>query len=84
MEEIQGWKIEDGKLVRTYVFDTFLEAIAFVNKVAEIANRFNHHPEIINDYTKVTLRLFTHDLGQLTEKDSKLAEEINKIETKNA
>lgn len=71
-------------MVRTYVFDTFLEAIAFVNKIAEIANHFNHHPEIMNDYSRVTLKLFTHDAEQLTEKDSKLAEEINKIETKNA
>jgi 4a-hydroxytetrahydrobiopterin dehydratase len=76
---VEGWKVEDGKLVREYKFPTFADAIAFINKVADIAEQLDHHPEITSNYTTVTLRLFTHDAGSITDKDKALAEEINKI-----
>lgn len=75
-----GWKLADNKLVCTFEFDTFDQAIDFIDKVAVIAQKLNHHPEITNMYTKVTLKLSTHDAGDMvTEKDIELAEEINEL-----
>jgi 4a-hydroxytetrahydrobiopterin dehydratase len=65
--ELTGWKVEEGKwLVRKRMFETFPEAVSFVNKVAAIAEDMNHHPFIGIDYRKVTLRLTTWNSGGLT------------------
>ncbi|MFC5529960.1 4a-hydroxytetrahydrobiopterin dehydratase [Cohnella yongneupensis] len=66
--DLPGWKVEeDGKwIARRYMFPTFPEAIAFVNKVADIAEAQVHHPFISIDFRKVTLRLTTWHSGGLT------------------
>ncbi len=75
-----GWKLEDNKLIRTFEFGAFDKAIDFIDKVAVIAEKLNHHPEITNMYTKVTLKLSTHDAGDIvTEKDVELAEKVNNM-----
>lgn len=68
LAELPGWKLdEDGMtIVRKYMFPSFPEAIAFVNKVADIAEAQVHHPFISIDYRKVTLRLTTWHSGGLT------------------
>jgi 4a-hydroxytetrahydrobiopterin dehydratase len=66
----KGWSREDGKwIVKKYRFGTFLEGIAFVNRVADAAERFNHHPFISIDYKLVTLRMTSWHAGGLTELD---------------
>lgn len=73
-----SWQKENGKLVREFEFSDFKEAMRFINGIAEIVNRLDHHPEIQNIYNKVTLILTTHDQGnQVTEKDLALAKEID-------
>ncbi|WP_239618923.1 4a-hydroxytetrahydrobiopterin dehydratase [Cohnella mopanensis] len=69
--ELTDWKIEDdGKwLARKRLFPTFMEAIAFVNKVAAVAEDDNHHPFIGIDYRRVTIRLTTWHSGGLTALD---------------
>lgn len=69
------WRHERGALVREYQFASFQEAMSFVNKVAEIAERHDHHPDIDIRYTKVKLRLTTHDTGGLTFRDPAVATE---------
>jgi len=66
---LTGWTMEEGKLMRKYLFPSFPEAIAFVNKVADIAERMNHHPFISIDYRRVTLRLTTWHSGGITRLD---------------
>ncbi|MFW5892531.1 MAG: 4a-hydroxytetrahydrobiopterin dehydratase [Bacteroidota bacterium] len=74
------WKEENNKLVRNFQFDNFIEAFAFLSKVAILAEKMNHHPEIFNVYNKVNISLSTHDAGDIvTDKDRKLAEEIDKV-----
>ncbi len=74
------WKEENNKLVRHFQFDNFIEAFAFLSKVAILAEKVNHHPEIFNVYNKVNISLSTHDAGDIvTDKDRKLAEEIDKV-----
>ena len=68
-----GWVEVDGALERTFELDSFAEAIAFVNRVAELAERENHHPHIAVDYRKVTLRWWTHSAGGITDRDRELA-----------
>lgn len=75
-----GWELKKGKLFREFTFESFAEAIRFVNRIAVIAERLNHHPEIWNSYTTLRLVLSTHDAGGIaTEKDTGLAREINTL-----
>ena len=67
------WSQGGETLQRTYGFKDFVAAIAFVNRVAETAERMQHHPDILVRYSKVTLTLSTHDAGGITEKDFDLA-----------
>jgi 4a-hydroxytetrahydrobiopterin dehydratase len=69
-----GWSEVDDALEREFRFDGFLAAIAFVNRVAELAEAENHHPDIRISYDKVTLRWWTHTAGGITDRDRELAE----------
>ncbi len=72
--ELPGWKCVDEKLVKTYEFEDFREAMEFVIRVFEVADKADHHPEIFNCYNRVELGLNTHDAGgKVTEKDTGLA-----------
>jgi len=74
------WQEKNNMLIFNKEFKSFEKAIVFINKVANIAKRHNHHPQIHNTYNKVKLQLTTHDAGNtITEKDKKLAAEIEKI-----
>lgn len=76
-----GWEIiEDGKKIeREFKFKDFKEAIAFVNKVAQLAEDEGHHPDFHIYYSRVILDLWTHAIGGLSENDFILAAKINKI-----
>ena len=77
LKSIKGWAYKDGKLLKEKELKTFKSALEFINKVGEIAEKQNHHPEIINSYRRVTLKLCTHDAGEkVTEKDLTLARAI--------
>jgi len=74
------WTTEHNKLKKTFTFKDFPEAFGFMTKVAIIAEKMNHHPNWTNSWNKVTFELSTHDAGDIvTEKDRKLAEEIDKL-----
>jgi len=74
------WKEEDDKLKRTFVFENFKIAFAFMTKVAAVANELDHHPWWSNAYNKVSFELNTHDAGnKVTEKDRELADQIDMI-----
>ncbi len=74
------WKEENSKLIRTFEFGDFMEAFAFMTRVAFLAEAHQHHPNWSNVYNKVIIELTTHDKGNtVTEKDRKLAAAIDKI-----
>jgi 4a-hydroxytetrahydrobiopterin dehydratase len=74
------WKEKDNKLTRSFTFDNFIEAFAFMTRVALIAEKMEHHPFWTNVYNKVEISLSTHDAGdKITEKDRKLAAEVDKL-----
>lgn len=76
LAELPGWSLDGGMLVKTYEHPSFPEAIVFVNAVAHLAELANHHPDVDIRYTKITLRLVTHDSGGITAKDVALAKEV--------
>jgi 4a-hydroxytetrahydrobiopterin dehydratase len=67
------WEEVGGALERTFELPSFIEAIAFVNRVAELAEQENHHPDITVSYREVTLRWTTHSAGGITDLDRRLA-----------
>ena len=73
MSNPPGWNEVDGALEREFELPSFAEAIAFVNRVAELAEAENHHPDIAISYKRVTLRWTTHSAGGITERDRELA-----------
>ena len=72
-----GWTRRGNALTRTFEFPTFPAAIAFVNRIADVAEKMDHHPDVDIRYTKVTCSLSTHSAGGITAKDFTLAEEID-------
>jgi 4a-hydroxytetrahydrobiopterin dehydratase len=72
----ENWKLENGKIVSDFKFKDFVEAMKFVNSVAEIAESEGHHPDIIVRYNKVRLELYTHAIDGLSENDFILAAKI--------
>ena len=71
------WTFRDNAIRKTYAFPSFRSAIVFVNRVATIADEVGHHPDIDIRYDKISLRLWSHDAGGVTERDLKLAERID-------
>ena len=71
MKRAPEWAETGGQIHRTYQFKGFVEAMGFVNKVAEQAEKDQHHPDILIRWNKVTLTLSTHDAGGITVKDSR-------------
>ena len=68
-----GWSEVDGALEREFRLDDFRQALAFVNRLAELAEAENHHPDIAIHYNRVTLRWWTHTAGGITDRDVELA-----------
>jgi 4a-hydroxytetrahydrobiopterin dehydratase len=78
LASVPDWKIEGGELVRSYKFQDFVTALAFVNRVGDLAEKAGHHPDIDVRYNRVRLALVTHDAGGLTDKDFDLASQADK------
>jgi 4a-hydroxytetrahydrobiopterin dehydratase len=74
------WKEENNTLKKNFEFEDFMEAFAFMTRVAMIAEKMDHHPFWTNVYNKVTIELSTHDAGDVvTQRDRDLAAAIDKI-----
>jgi len=69
IKSLSGWTLEGDAIRKQYTFKDFLEAIAFVNRLAPKVNAADHHPDILVNYKKVTLTFSTHSEGGLTDKD---------------
>ena len=74
-----AWNEVGGALERTFKFGDFVAALAFVNKVGELADAENHHPDIAIHYNRVTLRWWTHTAGGITDRDRDLAEKTSAL-----
>lgn len=76
---LDGWRFKEDKLKKSYEFDNFAGALAFVNKVGEIAERMDHHPDIKLGWGYARVKTTTHDRDGLTDFDIELARQIDAI-----
>jgi 4a-hydroxytetrahydrobiopterin dehydratase len=76
LKSLPGWEFRDNSIGKLFQFKEFMDGIDFINRVARIAEAGDHHPDIHIGYTRVRLVCSTHTDGGVTEKDIKLAKEI--------
>ena len=76
LKTLPGWEYKDNAISKLYRFKEFMDGIDFVNRIARIAEAADHHPDILISYTRVSFSCSTHTDGGVTEKDLKLAHEI--------
>jgi len=81
LKGLDGWKLEGDVISKKYELASFAEAMKLVNRVADLAERADHHPDILINYRRVTLTLSTHSEGGITQKDIDLADQIEKAVT---
>ena len=75
----KGWKYADKKISKTFKFTQYMDGIKFVNKMAELAETSNHHPDITIGWCKIDVTIFSHDMGGVTTKCVNLATSIDLI-----
>ncbi len=79
LEALPGWALDGEKLLKTFAFRNHYEAVAFVNAVAWISHREDHHPELLVGYNKVGVTYWTHAIGGLSENDFICAAKVEKL-----
>ena len=77
--KIPGWEINSKFIKREFNFSNFIEAFSFMTKIALICEKYNHHPNWENAYSRLVVNLSTHDLGGISNLDQAIASEINDI-----
>jgi ribonuclease HI len=73
------WQKQNNQLYKEFIFSDFTEAFTFMEQVAQVAERVNHHPRWLNEWNKVQIWLYTHHAGEVTDNDERLATEIDLI-----
>jgi 4a-hydroxytetrahydrobiopterin dehydratase len=79
VHELPEWAVDDGKLARFWTFADFVQAMAFVHRVAELAEAAGHHPDIDIRYNRVKLALVSHDAGGITARDAAMARQLSAL-----
>ncbi|MCU0316401.1 MAG: 4a-hydroxytetrahydrobiopterin dehydratase [Fimbriimonadaceae bacterium] len=78
IKDLEGWQVVEGALTKTFAFETYASGLAFAAAVGHLADRLDHHPDILIGYKKVTVSMITHDAGGgLTSYDFELARRIS-------
>lgn len=76
LNTLPGWGLEGDFIAKTFLFKDFSEAFGFMARVAMMAEVMGHHPDWSNVYHKVTIKLNTHDVGGITDKDFEFAQRV--------
>lgn len=79
LKSLEGWTVDGKTLKRRYEFDNFADALRFVNKVGEVAEGLDHHPDISFGWGYAEIATTTHDRGGITDMDTTLAATIAKL-----
>ena len=79
LADLNYWKVMNGKLLKRFTFANFAESLVFVNKIGDIAEKHDHHPDINFGWGYAEIYITTHDAGGITEKDFALAKEIDDV-----
>ncbi len=79
LKEISGWKLQSGKITKSFAFKNFMHAIGFVHEMALLAENEGHHPDFSVHYNKVDVSIWTHAIKGLSENDFILAAKIDQL-----
>lgn len=79
LAELPGWSVQEGKLVKTYKFGSFAEAMGWMVSAALYADKIDHHPDWSNVYNRVSVALMTHDMNALSTLDLALARRMEEL-----
>ena len=79
LRDLPGWQLREGRLVKQFRCADFMDALAFVQRVAAPAEEQNHHPDVMIRWRDVTLSLWTHAAGGITRRDLRLAGSIEEV-----
>ena len=79
LQQLAGWSQEGEAIVKSFTFDDFPAAIAFIQRAAGPIDEMDHHPEWTNVYDRVDIRLTSHDAGGVTDRDVQLARVIERL-----
>lgn len=81
LEELPGWSVQGGEVVKEYRFGDFRAAVAFINRIADLAEAADHHPNLENHYNRVKVALFTWSEKAITDEDVAMARDIEAVAT---
>lgn len=76
---MSGWKVVDGKLKKTFKFEEYDEVLKFVSQVGKIAQKQNHHPDMLVKFDSVVITMFDHEANKISDKCHKFVKAVNKI-----
>lgn len=79
LDSVSGWSIKDEKLTKDFKFETYKDGVVFASAVGFVADKLNHHPDILVGYAKVNVSVNTHDVGGLSPYDFELAKRIDAL-----
>jgi 4a-hydroxytetrahydrobiopterin dehydratase len=79
LKSLDGWASSGGEISKTFAFKNFVESVGFVNRLADVAEKAQHHPDIDIRFNKVKVGLTTHDEGGISDKDIALASQIESV-----
>lgn len=76
LQELEGWSYDGDRLRKKFEFEAYMDGIEFVNTLAELAEKANHHPDLHVGFREVEVTLKSHDVGAITDRDFDLIHEI--------
>jgi len=76
LKTLDGWTVRDGQISKTFAFKSYKDGVVFASAIGYVADKLNHHPDILIGYAKVTVSVNTHDVGGLSPYDFELARRI--------
>lgn len=76
LDEFEGWDYDGDRVRKTYKFDTYMKGIEFVNRLAELAEEANHHPDLYVGFREVEVTLKSHDVDAITDRDFDMIQSI--------
>jgi 4a-hydroxytetrahydrobiopterin dehydratase len=79
LADLPGWQLKAGEIFKQFEFSTFMDAIAFIDRVADRSDELDHHPDLENHYNRVRVGLHTWTEDAVTEKDIALAHQIEQV-----
>jgi 4a-hydroxytetrahydrobiopterin dehydratase len=82
LQSLPGWELVNGEIRKTYKFADYYETMAFVNAIAYVAHKADHHPDLEVGYNKCTVRYSTHDVGGLSDADFVSAAKVDALQGK--